>query len=72
MATSAARAACKPYIRRVNTNDLEETGTTYLNTRDTNSDVSRLNHTHVVGTISDSQKDRLLILFDKLHDESLL
>jgi hypothetical protein len=43
-----------------------------FNTADTNTDVSGLNHRHIIGTVADSQEERLQVAFDKLDDQSLL
>lgn len=39
---------------------------------DPHSDVSRLNHAHVVGTVADRQRDRLHVLLHHVHDLGLL
>jgi len=45
---------------------------TNLDSRDSNSNMSSLDHRHVVRSISDGEKDRGSVVFDELDDESLL
>jgi hypothetical protein len=43
-----------------------------LDSRDSDSDVSCLDHAHVVCAVSDSEEDRVEVLLDELDDEGLL
>jgi hypothetical protein len=43
-----------------------------FHTADTNTNMRSLNHGHVVGTITNCQKNGLLVALDKLDDQSLL
>lgn len=43
-----------------------------FDTADTNADMGRLNHGHIVGTIANGEQDGLVVLFDEFDDERLL
>ena len=43
-----------------------------LNTADTDANMSGLDHRHVIGTITNSQKQRLQVSLDKLDDQGFL
>jgi hypothetical protein len=45
---------------------------TYLDTRDADSDMSSLDHRHVVGSVSDGEKDGRRVRLDELDDEGFL
>lgn len=50
----------------------EKRSETNLDSRNSDSDMSSLNHGHVVGSISDGEEDRRSVVLDELDDESLL
>lgn len=43
-----------------------------FDTADTDSDMSGLNHGHIIGTVANGQEESLLVALDKLDDQSLL
>jgi hypothetical protein len=44
----------------------------YFNSRDADTDVGCLNHADIVGTVTNGQKNSLLILLNQFHDKRLL
>ena len=71
MATSADRAACRPFAYRQQRASHQKTSI-YLKTGDTDTNMCRLDHADVIRTITNSQKQRLLVFLDKLNDQGLL
>lgn len=45
---------------------------TYLHARNTDTDMCGLNHADIVGSITNSQKDCLLVFLDELDDKGFL
>jgi hypothetical protein len=43
-----------------------------FHTTDTNTNMGGLNHGHIIGTVTNSQKKSLLVTFDELDDQGLL
>jgi hypothetical protein len=71
MATSAERAAWRPW-QTINDEASDQEQKTDLQTRDSDTNMCCLNHTDIVRTIADGEKERFLVLFNKLNNQRLL
>lgn len=69
---SAERAACNPCKFHLSAMQKQQPRCTDLDSRNTDTNMCGLDHANIVGTITDCQKNCLLVLFHEFYDESLL